>query len=880
MAAPVVLPLASCKDRALVGGKAFGLAQLLHHGFRVPSGLCLTTVAYEVALERLPVDHSGVWHRLRQARPEERARLLVEIASNFSALTLPAAIQSALVSAMEQGGLQHHRSWAVRSSATNEDAQLQSMAGRYETKLGVTRAELPAAIVTCWASLWRSPGIDAMLQAEETGSPPKMAVVIQPMIDPLAAGVAFSSNPVTDAADCVIVNAVPGLAAALVAGTIRPDEWVVRHEASASRWTIEGRTIAHKERRWAVGSAGMASLSIPEGREREPALSDDRVLDLARMTKQVEAALGFSVDLEWALDESGWWLLQARPMTPGVSRPNESRMEWSRANFKETLPELPSPMALSFLQHYMEHNLLSHYRTLGCAIPTGWLSVRIVQGRPFINVTLFQWLVAQLGSDPALVTEQMGGEGTVPEDLPPRMSLGRFLRAGIMAWRSMHTALRHAPAWFDEMKHMANRPPMVGVEGDPVVGLLEENRLLDERVSQHDQTFAIAVGVAQGLDHVGRMLSNWFPEDWRTLLNAALQGQGSVISAAQILWMADLGEAARIEPAARAFFSREPWQPHRYRSALSGTRFLPEWDRFMEAYGQRAIGESDISVPRHLERPEPLLGVIRGHVLADTNASSAEVVARQRTMREQALARIRRRVRWWPGAWLLFGWQYRRLCRFLALREANRHHLMYFLVAVRQRLLAIGRILVERHCLDAPEDVFYLTMQDMQTIGQEPTRDWRPLVRMRHEEEQRHAQSRVPDFLSARVRQPHHSGQDDRSCRHGLCGMPISPGVAEGPVCLVRDVSDLSKIRPGVILVVSVIDPGLAPYFSLIGGLVAELGGTLSHGAIIAREYGVPAVANVGQVMAMLEDGEWVVLDGMKGTLQIVRDLTDGSRIV
>ncbi len=869
MVEPLVFPLSACVDPTLVGGKAAGLCRLLRHGFRVPPGICLTTAAYRVMLGAAAIDPQEIRSRLRHARPEERARLLTHIQARIVETLLPADIVSVLTNQLDRLELPPGTMWAVRSSATDEDATGRSMAGQYDTRLGIPNEGLVPAILGCWASLWAYHRVEAALQENRGAQAPQMAVIVQSMIDAQAAGVAFSAHPVSGRKGLVVLNGVFGLGAPLVAGTVTPDEWMVRCDAPENRWTIVGRRVAAKAAARRLGPEGVADRPVPEEKAHAPALSDDQAVELARMAIRAEATFGHPVDLEWAHDPQGFWLLQARPITTIARALTSEISEWSRANFKETLPEIPSPMGLSFLQEYMEDNLLRHYRGLGCVIPDGVTSVRVVHGRPFINVSLFQSLVSQLGGNPSLVTEQMGGQGTIPACLPPRLAMPKLLRAVYLILGQMRRMRRRAPVWFEEMKRMAQEP----THGRPAAGtlddLLQELDRLGRRLRDEDPTFAIAAGVGQGLDGLGRLLARWFPSDWRAVMNGTLQGRASVISARQILWLADMADMVREEPLARAYFTAEVWEPTRYRERLVGTAFLAEWDRFLAVFGQRGMGESDIMSPRVAERPETILGVLRSYLRDGGARSSRDAIQRQETTRTAALARIYKATRWRPGARLLFRWWYRRLCGFLALRESNRHHLMYFLLATRRIVRQIGALLVAKGRLNQTEDMFFLTVQEVRRLSKREDQDWASIVASRRSDHVRWATMTVPDFLASdsdtSVEPQTASGTGD-----DLRGLSISPGVATGAVCLVRKLEDLTAIRPGAILVVAVLDPGLAPYFGVVAGVIAEMGGTLSHGAIIAREYGVPTIANVPNVTRLLLDGEHVSMDASAGTVRRV----------
>jgi pyruvate,water dikinase len=362
------------------------------------------------------------------------------------------------------------------------------------------------------------------------------------------------------------------------------------------------------------------------------------------------------------------------------------------------------------------------------------------------------------------------------------------------------------------------------------------------------------------------------------LLNAALQGQGTVISAQQILRLAELTDIARGEPVVRCFLTAQPWDPCLFREALADTAFLQAFDRYLEDYGHRAVGESDVMSPRLADAPESILAIVRIRLLSAL-PSEHSILVRQNNVRTAALVQIKRRIGWRYHRWIAFLWCYRRLCRFFALREANRHHLMYYSMAIRTLLIRLGELLVERGLLHQVDDIFFLTIDDRTDLLAGSTRDWKTATKARRAERKLDAAVEVPDTIHDWETASEQILASEKSDLNGiLSGTPISVGTVTGPVRMIRSVADWNKLMPGEILVVSVIDPGLAPLFGLAGGLIAELGGTLSHGAIIAREYGLPAIANVEGVTTRLVDGQRITMDAGSGTIRIEPSLPSEDR--
>jgi phosphohistidine swiveling domain-containing protein len=866
---PLLLPLAACTQPSLVGGKALGLARLLAGGFPVPAGFCVTTEAYDHALRRPGFSPTKEWQAALHSSGAERQRIL----SRCHAMICDCEIDEVTAQIIEQVhrlDLALHGLWAVRSSATNEDGVHASFAGVYRTRLGVPLEEMGSAVKDLWLSIWDERVLNYHATLELNGPPPAMAIVIQPVLEAQAAGVAYSVHPLTGRATQVMVNAVAGLAAALVDGSMTPDQYVVEVAENGQPIRICERSIARQTQALRVTGLGLCEVPLSDEVVGRAALSDDRLFALARAAKQVEKVFGHPMDIEWLYDERGLWLLQARPIS-GLAGPKpltNDDCEWSRANFKETLPELPSPLGLSFLEQFMERYILAPYRRMGCLIPEGITSVRTFKGRPYINMTLFYSLVAQLRGDPSLLAEQMGGEILArPPEVHP---LGWFAlaRAGVVMIAEMRKAVRHGPAWFAEMKAMAaeqRADRLRSLSGEEIALRLDAiAKWLDER----ELTFAIAGGVAHCLQALGGVLPHWLGKDWRALLNGALQGQSAVISAQQIVRLAEMAEMIRRDPSVTSLFTAEEWDPAEVRRKLEGTDVLRAFNRYLDDYGHRGVGESDPMSPRFADRPELLLSILRTQTLAPTNATPADILQRQTMVRERALAEIRARFGWRLHQWAIFAWWYRRLCRFFALREANRHHLMYYSAATRSLLLRLGERLVEQGRLLSQEDVFYLTIDARADLLAGRSSDWQRMIQSRRAERDHNATIGVPDTIQDWHEVIRGTEASPVVVSDGIFrGIPISSGCVVGPVRFVRSMEDWSRVCRGDILVVSVIDPGMAPLFGVAAGLVAEMGGTLSHGAIIAREYGLPAVANVPGITTRLKDGDRISLDAERGEI-------------
>jgi pyruvate,water dikinase len=441
-----------------------------------------------------------------------------------------------------------------------------------------------------------------------------------------------------------------------------------------------------------------------------------------------------------------------------------------------------------------------------------------------------------------------------------------LLRAVWLLWREMQRVLRESPVVFAQMKALAAEYSPERVRH---LSLTDVEARLDELgrwLERRELTFGIAAGTGQSLQALSRVLPRWLGPQWRSLLNESLQGQGTVISAQQIMRIAELVELARKDKDASNAL-KDGWERGRPCQRFEGTAFFSAFDRYLEDYGHRAIGESDIMSPRLADQPEALLEVIKAQ-LEGPSATPEELLQRQRRARNHALASIRARCGWRLDRWLLFLWWHRRLGRFFSLREANRHHLMWYSLAARNLLLRMGEIFVDRGLFMLKEDIFFLTLQEREAMRKAPTEQLTRLIGARRAEREHWKTQEVPDTIRGWEDPKTASHQPPTDADGVLHGIPISSGVVSGPVRFVRATADWSRVQRGDIIVASVIDPGMAPLFGIAGGLIVEMGGTLSHGAIIAREYGLPAITNVVRVTSRLVEDERITMDAAQGIVR------------
>ncbi|SEF00475.1 PEP/pyruvate-binding domain-containing protein [Ruania alba] len=787
----------------LVGGKAAGLGALIRAGERVPDGFCLTTAAEG----RLPAE---------------------EVAAAYAALGDDVPV-------------------AVRSSATAEDLPWASFAGQQDTVLGVRGGPaLLAAIETCWASLHTDRAV--AYRRTQGIADAQMAVVVQRMVAPQAAGVLFTANPITGSRSEMVVDAAPGLGTAVVDGNVETDHYVLGHDQPAD----------------------------PGG-----CLDADQLSRLRAAGERVQRRFGSPQDIEWAFDTDGTlWLLQSRAITslfPVPDPADDGPHVYMEAGHMQGMLRPLTPMGQSVLQDVTSR----WFEAFGAKPGTGSTMVTYIGGRMYIDLTAFVRSASMRSRLPAMMA--MYGPRTVrgmewvceQSQFAPRrgrpVAVGTVLRITarmlptivgglINGIRSPEQSARRTLAAIDEVREACAEPE----------GLHTPEDRLD---------------VAEDV-HV-RMLAGPMMESLSPLWAAMICQQ---VAAGLLEPIADESDVAAVMRGAPHNVTTQMdlalWQladeAREHRDLLTGTpseelarRYqegtLPDigLDEFLAAYGHRTAAEIDVGVPRWEEDPAPLFDVLAGYLqLTDTNQAPEVRFRRAGAEANAALGALMWRARrTGPVRAAIAGLLLRRARALIGLRELPKFLWLFALRQVRRQLLAVGATLADRGLLDSDADVMFLDLAEVRSaVGQGV--DHRDQVRERTLTYHRELRRRqVPGLLLS-------DGTDVEAVlprpesTDGLTGMGAAPGTATGRARVIRDPRG-ARIEPGEILVAPTTDPGWTPLFMTAAGLVTETGSPMAHGPTVAREYGIPAVICVRDATIEISTGDLITIDGAAGVVRI-----------
>lgn len=880
-------------DLPLVGGKGANLGAMLRAGLPVPAGFCVTVAAYHAVTAGAEAALAGQLAVLESGDPESLEQTSQAIRAAIETLPIPDELVLAIAGALAELAPRDHGlppPVAVRSSATAEDLPDASFAGQQETLLNVRGvAEVLAAVRRCWSSLWtpraiayrQRQGIDHMGVA--------LAVVVQMMVEAEAAGVLFTADPVSGHRGRLVVNGAWGLGEGVVSGLVSPDSWLLDRSGEVLAATPGAKTqlVAYDER------GGTVVLPVPPLRQEQPCLGHEQLRALARLALAAEAHFGSPQDLEWALAGGRMYLLQSRPITTLFPLPEPAPGDgqshlYLSVNAFQGVMEPFTPMGMSIF-----HELGAFLRDLtrGRFIPSDSPLLVEAAGRAYVDATyalrhpigrrLIQ--IPFRATDPATIAA-LAPLLAEPGRFPRRTSLGWTLGAiAATLWRArpllrrLLRSLRH-PERAREQAIAAVEARMAALEE-----LSRRPRTLGERMLMVRLLIRAGVPgiagrlvplVAPGMASMlllERLAGRWGLEPG--LVMAMRQGLTGNPTTEMDLALWSLAQGLRADPAARERFARDDDRAlaEAFRSARLPASLQEGLGDFLARYGHRGVREIDVGMPRWSETPQYILNALRNYLaLDDPTLAPDRRFAAMVDAAEQARAKLLAAARAQRGGAVkaaVLGFLARRLRALVGLREGPKFWGVRMFALIRAVLQGAGDDLARRGLIGQADDIFFLRLAEVEAVAAGAAPPFQGLVAERRARYGQELQRKPPRVITSegeviQARRP-------TPVADGLQGIGVSPGVAEGKVRVILDPQG-ARLEPGEILVAPSTDPAWTPLFLTAGGLVMEAGGMLSHGSVVAREYGIPAVVGVAEATGHLHTGQRVRIDGAAGVVELL----------
>lgn len=887
------IPLAELDrhDLPIAGGKGANLGAMLKAGLPVPPGFCIPAAIYRdaVAPAMATINAQITGLNVNDVTALEAASQTIRAAIEH--LAVPQAIVDEILAAYHELGSHNEDRTprvAVRSSATAEDLPDASFAGQQDTFLNVRGTDqLLHAVQRCWSSLWTPRAIVYRKQNGFDNAQVALAVIVQVMVDAEVAGILFTANPLNGNRLQVVVNASWGLGEAIVSGLVSPDEWVLDRKGS-----ILQETIAPKERMIVADTEGTVERDVPLDLRLRKSLTPTVLKQLAQLGLETQAYFGTPQDLEWAISAGRLYLVQSRPITtlfpvPTPLPEDDALHVYLSFNAIQGVIEPLTPMGLALFREFGA--LIQSYFSSAASPATVKWQVhaagrlyfdatealrnpvgRIVAQFPFrmMDPTALS-AFAVLFAEPRLQIESGSRRETVQlviRGLPKLWPILRRLPSVIT--RPSHARRRceahvaaHIGRW-EAISHrsmsLSERLVMVPAIVRSCASVIAPNLVPLVMVGMFSSAVTEVLVRRWGLDlHNVVALRQGLAGNPTTEMDSAL-------------W--HLSQLIKEEPETRRLFLERT--PDDVAALFLEAKLSPTaqhaLDLFLERYGHRGVREIDVGMPRWWDNPAYIIGAIRNYLLVDDPEGVPDL---RFTALGHAAERVRleliaaaRQQRFGVGKATVLRFLTGRMRVLMGARELPKFWVVRMLSIVRRVLKGAGEELVHGGVIKRADDIFFLTIDELQRIEAGDVQGWDVRIAERQQVYRRELTRRqVPRVLTSEGEVITGSRADANA--QALRGLGVSPGAAEGAARIVLDPHGAS-IEPGEILVAPSTDPAWTPLFLTAGGLVMEAGGMLSHGSVVAREYGIPAVVGVGEATSRLSPGERIHIDGTTGIVE------------
>jgi pyruvate,water dikinase len=862
-----------------VGGKGANLGELTKAGLPVPPGFCLSAHAYRDFLRQSALDGHirATLAGITPGDPSQSEQVARGIQARLLEQSLPASTAEAVKQAYLELGMRSGLAdasllrVAVRSSATAEDLPDASFAGQQETYLNVVGAdELLDRVHHCWASLWTP---RAFAYREKQGFEHlkvAIAVVVQMMVPAEVAGVLFTANPLSGNRDEVVLDASWGLGEAVVSGMVTPDTYVLRKQDGV----ILSHIVGSKEVTLSYApDGGLLEEATPEARRRQPALSSQETGELTALGRRIEAHYGTPQDIEWAIAAGRCYALQARAITTlsDAQTRTTTEDEYNRTMFIEIFPDPLSPIFLSVICPLFKEMLDFTLLTWGFQPDESIEAVGAFYNQPYFNRA---YLAAALNPLSPQIRDRLVDQLVNPFGRHEQSMRGELSPAYIAMMARMLRFMVRFPSQLPDLvasyRSQVAQVSALAVEDLSDAEIVGRIRTLvfeaASRFLNYDFLMIALIGITYQL--LGSLLERHYGEDTELLRAKLISGvTGNVTMETNIqLW--DLAQSAKASQPVSTLLRQEELGKVQARLAKipEGREFLRALEGFLTEYGHREI-RMDILHPTWSEDPTPVLSFVRGYLDADATMSPHLQQARLVDEREQATKQVLSQVeRGMAGRLIMspfFRWILNQTQVHTRERDTMHFELTRLFPPFRQLLLELGERWQNAGNLDQQEDIFFMTLEELEAQVEAPA-PRQQTVAQRRETFAANRERPWPDIIRGAQEVYAQQGQPDDD-QKTLSGIPGSPGVSTGTVKIIRGPDEFERLKKGDILIAPITNPVWTPLFALASAVVTEVGGILSHGAIVAREYGIPAVMSVAGVTTRLQDGQRVTVNGDRG---------------
>ncbi|MHC4110356.1 MAG: PEP/pyruvate-binding domain-containing protein [Planctomycetota bacterium] len=868
-----------------VGAKALSLARMDRIGLPVPPGFCVTAPTYRrhLKLNNLVGRIDSTVEQFRDASPAATKEAL----SNLRQAIIDAPMADTLHQQIEhQYQTLHTKYLAVRSSATAEDLPGHSFAGQYDTHLGIMDLDgCIEAVKKCWASLWTDRAYNYRQNNGFDHTAVNMAVIVQSLVAADVSGVIFTADPRYGPCGNIVIESCFGLGQALVSGKVTPDRFVVHRK---KLWPLF-HTISEKKIECVLDRDGkVKEQEVADDRSIAPSLDKKHIKRLAKLAQKVEAGFDCPQDIEWAVSKNKIYLLQSRPITGfPQQRSWEDRQICCNNPAKEVMPDVVTPSTLSMLLETIGEEMFEPLFRMLCCDGSVHPIYSIIAGRIYFNANIwgavFRYLPGGRGVD--LMWGAGGHKGmqemaarlrTAPDsDLPDiKFSLLRFILKMplIIIGSLLNTPKkgRRIISWISAKNEEWSELNVSNFSPEQIVTSCQQLRADVRRLLNH-MMYLFSMMAAFPLLHL--VCEKWLDDDGSTA-NSLLAGAGDMVDAVAGLDLWRLAVVADAAPQVRDLvISDQDWQTIEPELAQldSAKVFLKTWNGFMQRHGHHCRAELELYNPRWAETPDYILKLVRNYLSQigkiDPVQNYADLARERKKLEQQCRKKLKN-----PLKRMIFNRFLNRSQHGSVFRENVKSEVIKLVVSLRKMLLELGKKLADKGVLKNQDDIFFLRLEELEPVVRNKADfDIHQVIKDRRAEYDRNSLISPPDVIFGKFDPDKYVPDPVDTDVEKLTGLAVSPGVVKGKARIILRADSDQQVLAGEILVAPFTDPGWTPYFVTAAAIVMDQGGILSHGSIVAREYGIPAVVNVGRGTEIIKTGQTIEVDGNQGVVKILQ---------
>ncbi|MFP3722940.1 phosphoenolpyruvate synthase [Niallia circulans] len=853
-------------ERMLVGGKGVHLGKLSKiPGIQVPDGFCVTTVGYQKSIEQNEMFQALIdtLTCLKVENQKQISKISREIRQIIMETDIPSDVVSDVVTYLARFGEKH--AYAVRSSATAEDLPHASFAGQQDTYLNIIGKEaILEHIKKCWASLFTDRAVIYRMQNGFAHQQVYLSVIIQRMVFPKASGILFTADPLTSNRKILSIDASFGLGEALVSGLVSADNYKIQENK-----IVHKKIAAKKLAVTAVKDGGTKTQAINPEQQMTQSLTDMQILQLARLGRKIEDYFGCPQDIEWCLVDDNFYMVQSRPITTLFPIPEANDQEnhvYISVGHQQMMTDAIKPLGLSFF------------------LLTTNAPMRKAGGRLFVDVTQQLALPASrnmllngMGQhDPLLkdaltiILERENFIKLLPDDnqVPNHVKGNTAIQAQLENNNPSIVAdfIKRSQISIEELKQNIKTK-----SGSELFDFILEDIQELKRILFDPQSTAVFMAAMNAATWLNEKMNEWLGE--KNAADIISQSVSNNITSEMGLALLDVADAIRPFP-----------KVIDYLQSVKDDNFLNEMVKlhggqeasnaiiaFLTKYGMRCAGEIDITRTRWSEKPLTLVPMILGNIKNFEPHASKRLFEQGLHEALQKEKELLERLKYLPDGEQKANEtkQMIDLIRnFIGYREYPKFGMISRYFVYKQAILNEAAQLVQAGVIHEKEDIFYLTFEELHKIVRTNKLDYQ-IISKRKEDYNIYEKLTPPRVITSDGEIIEGKYKRENLPEEAIPGLPVSSGITEGRARVILNLED-ADLEDGDILVTTFTDPSWTPLFVSIKGLITEVGGLMTHGAVIAREYGLPAVVGVENATKLIKDGQRIRVNGTEGYVEIL----------